>query len=183
VSRTVKVQLEKPIASARVINEPGEGVFEVSPEQHQAELLGKEKQNISQAVQALHKAVDELNDFQKGMFTQQREKIAELAVEIARKILAQKVQDKDYKIEQVIKKALQSEPRAKEVVLHLNPDDLRASEKALKASFSSDTSSISFVPDESIGPAECLLETPKGMIDSVIEHQLERVSQALKKVE
>jgi len=182
MSRTVKIQLERPIVSSRLVSGRKDGSVEASPEQHQADIFEKDKQNIRQTIQALQKIVDEFNDFQKRMLTQQVQKITKLAVEIARKILTQRVQDKDYKIEEVIKKALQSEPRAKEVVVHLNPDDLRTSEKDLQAAFSGDTSGISFVPDESIGPAECLLETPKGMIDSLIEHQLEQVDEALKKV-
>jgi flagellar biosynthesis/type III secretory pathway protein FliH len=40
---------------------------------------------------------------------------------------------------------------------------------------------VKFVPDPTIGRAECLLETPKGIVKSLIEENLERVSQALQR--
>jgi flagellar biosynthesis/type III secretory pathway protein FliH len=42
---------------------------------------------------------------------------------------------------------------------------------------------ISFVGDPNIGQAECVLETPKGIIESFINEHIERLGEALKKVE
>lgn len=181
--QTLKIQLEKPIESVELIDKPCEQGDHMTAEQRQAELLEKDRQSIRQNLQALQKAAEQLNNFQKDLFDQQREKVAELAVEIARRILARKIQDKDYEITKVIQKVLKSEPTAEKVVVHLNPEDLSALQKHLKDAFAGQAGEISFVPDESIGPAECLVETPKGMIESRIEEQLEQVEQALKKVE
>ena len=42
---------------------------------------------------------------------------------------------------------------------------------------------IKFVSDSNIGRAECLIETPKGIVESLIEKNLEQISKALEKAE
>ena len=58
------------------------------------------------------------------MIVEHRQAIAKLAVEIARKILAQKVKDGDYQIESIIQEALNNSPTRQDVVVRLNPQDL-----------------------------------------------------------
>ena len=42
---------------------------------------------------------------------------------------------------------------------------------------------VKLVPDTNVGKAECLVETPKGVIESVIEEHLENISKALTNME
>jgi hypothetical protein len=42
---------------------------------------------------------------------------------------------------------------------------------------------IKFVSDQSVGRAECALESPKGIIESLIERNLEQIGRALQKTE
>jgi len=124
-----------------------------------------------------------LNEFYDKVFVEHKEEIAKLSVEIARKILMQKVEDGDYEIESIVKEALKNAPTHQDLVVHLNPEDLAECQKVQKEEPESDLAGVKFVSDPKIGRAECLLESPKGIIESLINEHLERVGKALTKAE
>jgi flagellar biosynthesis/type III secretory pathway protein FliH len=137
---------------------------------------------LSQANQAIREVIAKLNEFYDATFAAHREEIARLAVEIARKILAQKVENGDYKIEPIIRETLSNAPVHQDVVVRLNPADLTEWQKLRENEPGEDFTGIKFVPDASIGRAECVLETPKGIIESLIDQHLEQIGKALRKV-
>jgi len=182
MSRTVTIRLEKSIASAKLRNGAGGDATTASAEAKQAELLGLQKESLAQVCQALQDAVNKVNEFQENLFKEHKEQIAKLSVEIARKILVQKVQEKDYAIEPIIEEALKSAPTRQNVVVHLNPEDLVECQK-VQQDASSTLADVKLISDPNIGRAECLLETPKGIIESLIDERLERIGKALETVE
>jgi len=185
MSRTLTVHLEKPITSVRILDNCRDGIG--------AELSGRggvisgtldaQKAAFSQACQTLNGVVAKLNEFYDKMLAGHEEQIAKLSVEIARKILMQKVENGDYEIESIVKEALKNAPTRQDVVVHLNPQDLVQCQKAQQAEPSGELAGIKFVSDLNIGRAECVLESPKGIIESLINEHLERVGKALKKAE
>jgi flagellar biosynthesis/type III secretory pathway protein FliH len=102
-------------------------------------------------------------------------------VEIANKVLMHKIEQGDYKIEAIIKEALRNAPTHQEIVVHLNPDDVIQCQKMQENDPSSSFAQIKFVADPGIGRAECLVETPKGIIKSLIDEHMERITEALTK--
>jgi flagellar biosynthesis/type III secretory pathway protein FliH len=125
--------------------------------------------------------ITRLNQFCDKLYVEHREEIARLSVEIARKILMQKVENGDYEIESIIKEALNNTPGGQDVVVHLNPEDIEKCRKAQKDEPGGVLAGIKLMPDSSIGRAECLLETSKGIIKSMIDDNLERIGKALEK--
>jgi flagellar biosynthesis/type III secretory pathway protein FliH len=180
MSQTVTIRLEKPIASAKLL---GEGGVEATTVSAEAELLELQKRNLSQVCQALQDATNKVNELQRDVFKNHKEQIAKLSVAIARKILVQKVQDGNYEIESIVEEALKNAPTLQDVVVHLNPEDLVQYQKTQQENTAGTLVGIKFVGDPNIGRAECLLETPKGIIESLIDEHLERIGKALKKVE
>ncbi|MHC4324068.1 MAG: FliH/SctL family protein, partial [Planctomycetota bacterium] len=104
-----------------------------------------------------------------------------LSVEIARKILTQKVENGDYEIESIVKEALKNLPGSQDVIVHLNPEDIEKCQKARQDGTGGALSGIKLIPDPDIGRAECLLESPKGIIKSLIDENLQRIGKALEK--
>jgi flagellar biosynthesis/type III secretory pathway protein FliH len=145
--------------------------------------LDGQQTELSQVCCTLKGVVDKLNQFHNETLAEAKGEIAKLSVEIARKILVQKVQEGDYEIESIIKEALPTAPTHQDVVVHLNPEDLAQCEKALQDDSSGALTGIKLVPDPNIGRAECMLETPKGMVESLIEEHLEQIGKALTKTE
>jgi flagellar biosynthesis/type III secretory pathway protein FliH len=143
--------------------------------------LEAQKAVYSQACQTLNGVIARLNQFCDKLYVEHREEIARLSVEIARKILMQKVENGDYEIESIIKEALKNVPGSQDVIVHLNPEDLEKCQKAQRDEPGGVLAGIKLIPDPNIGRAECLLESPKGIIKSLIDDNLERIGKALEK--
>lgn len=143
----------------------------------------KQKVEVARLCQILNGLISKLNQLYGEVLVRHKVEIAKLSVEIARKILMHKVQKSDYEIESIVKEVLEHAPTRQAVVVHLNPADLAQCQKLQQDDPSGSFAEIQFVGDPSIGRAECLLETPKGIIKWFIEEHMERISQALEKVE
>ncbi len=189
--QTLTAHLEKPIVSVKISTPStavadGKGAEQITTQSQAGPLPGDpQAQNavLSQACQALNSVVDKLNQFYDKLFAEHNEEIARLSVEIARKVLVQQVQNGDYEIESIIKEALKKAPTRQDVVMHLNPEDHILCQKAQQDEPNGALAGIKFISDPNIGRAECLLETPKGIVESLIDEHLERIGNALKKAE
>jgi flagellar biosynthesis/type III secretory pathway protein FliH len=191
MSQKLAVHLEKQISSAKILNgfanstgadisDQGTVNSEVDTEQTQIQNLEAQKAVYLQACQTLKGLSDKLSEFYNTIFTEHKEEIAKLSTEIARKILVQKVQNGDYEIESIIKEAIKNAPTHEDMVVHLNPEDLKQCQKAQQEGAGLDLSGIKLIPDPNVGQAECVLENPKGIIKSLIDQHLEKIGQALK---
>ena len=194
MSQILTVNLNKPIITAKFLDDyaggfgstmsdPGRADSEDNTEQIPIQEQGLEakKAVFLQACQALNEMIARLNQFCEKLYVEHREEIARLSVEIARKILMQKVENGDYEIESIIKEALKNAPSSKDVIVHLNPEDLEKCQKAQQDEPGGVLTGIELTADPNIGRAECLLENPKGIIKSMIDDNLERICEALKK--
>jgi flagellar biosynthesis/type III secretory pathway protein FliH len=112
-----------------------------------------------------------------------RTEIARLAVEIARRILMWKADKGDYEIQAIVEEALKRAPTRQNVVVRLNPEDVSRCQQLQTANPQSPFAELELTTDWSIGRGECLVETPKGIVQSFIQEHLEHISEALQKVE
>ena len=192
MSQILTVNLNKPITSAGFLDDYAGGVgskmsgsdradSEADTEQILRQDFEDQKAVFSQACQTLNGVIAKLNQFCDKLYVEHREEIARLSVEIARKILMQKVENGDYEIESIIKEALKNAPGSQDVIVHLNPEDLEKYQKAQQDEPGGVLAGIKLIPDPNIGRAECLLESPKGIIKSLIDDNLERIGKALGK--
>ncbi len=189
---TFAVNITGPITSVKVLDDyrakdelcshSGSGSAGESRGPELEQELQAQKDLFAQVCQTLETVIVKLNDFYDGLFGEHKEQIAKLSVEIARKILVQKVKERDYEIESIVKEAFQNAPTHQDVVVHLNPEDLAQYQKIQSDSATDALAGIKFVSDAGIGPAECMLETGKGVIESLIDEQLEKISKSLAKV-
>lgn len=185
--QTFTVQLDKPIASVKMLDSYsgsafGDGLEGGAGGAEQVKLmqdLENQRTELSHLLLMLKGLVDKLNQFYENVFAEHKEEIAKLSMEIARKILVRKVQEKDYEIESIIQEALKNAPTRQDVVVHLNPEDLVQYQKVQQDGSTEALAGIKFISDPSIGRAECLLETPKGIIKSSVDEHLERIGKAL----
>jgi len=138
-----------------------------------------QKELYERSRQSLQSIANKLNRFYDEMFTGHKDEIAKLSVEIARKVLMQKLENGEYEIEPIIKEAIKSSPSQQDLVVHLNPEDMAAHEKAMQENNDQALTGIKFVADQNIGPAECTLESPKGTIESKINEHLDQIAKTL----
>ncbi len=153
-----------------------EGDIETSPQNNSV----TQKLRYDKALQALEAAAGKLCLVYEKMIIEHRQAIAKLSIEIARKILTQKVKDGDYKIESIVQEAINNAPARQNVVVRLNPQDFAKCQQMQQGD--STLASVKLVADPMIGAAECVVETPKGKVESLIDGHLEQVARALNKV-
>ena len=192
MSQALTVNLNGPITSARFLDDhaqsdsiqsacPGTEESDADTTQILKQDLEAQKAVYLQACEALNNVIAKLNQFYDKLYPKYSEEIARLSVEIARKILMQKVENGDYEIESIIKEAIKNTPGGQEVVVHLNPEDIEKCRKAQQIEPGGILTGIKLIPDPNVGRAECLLESPKGIIKSMINDSLERICKALEK--
>jgi len=197
--KTLTIQLAQPIARVRLFRADSHPLDAPAGEEQAA---SERRDSIIQAERA--RMADELKR-QKGQFTElcdtagniaksldglyqetlanNRTEIARLAVEIARKILVQKVSQGDYDIQALVEEALKRAPTHQGIVVHLNPDDLPRCQQYQQEPPARPFAALEFAADWNVGRSECLVETPKGIVKSFIEEHLEHIGEALQKVE
>jgi len=192
MSGTVKTKLDKPITAVRIsdnyISDAGPTGSRTTnslldDEQTLRRDLEAQRAAYLQTCQMLKDLSAKLKEFYDKIFAEHKEEIAKLSVEIARKILVQKVKNGDYEIESIVKEALKKAPTHQDMVVHLNPEDQKQFQKAQQEEPDSVLSGIKFISDPNVGRAECVLENPKGIVKALIDKNLEVIGQALEKAE
>jgi flagellar assembly protein FliH len=156
---------------------------ELGEMQGQAELqqareeLERDRQRLALACQAVAKAAGQLQQAQAALAAEAEEQLRGLAVEIARKVLVQEVQAGRYEIDPIVAEAMRHVPSRRNVVVHLHPDDYAQCEMARQ--LAEDSDGIRFVADPNLQPAECILETSEGVVESSVEANLQSIDAAL----
>ena len=190
---TFAVNLAKPIKSVRIPNDyrgdvesPLTDAMNPAGNAEQIKLteaLETQKHMYEETCRTLQGLVAKLNQIYDEIFTGHKDEIAKLSVEIARKILMQKIQDGDHEIESIVKETLKNAPTRQNLVVHLNPDDLADCQKAQQDDNGGTLAGVKLVADANIGRAECVLESPKGVIKSLIKEHLEQIGKAFETAE
>jgi len=139
-----------------------------------------EVHSLRLARKSLEAAAEAVTQIQNTIVTGQASQIAHLAVEIARKILRSRVEANDYSIEAVVEEALKQAPARHGVTVKLHPEDLATCRAVQEQDGNGTLGAVELVADASIGRAECIIETPKGSIESCIDEHLARVEEALR---
>ena len=91
----------------------------------------------------------------------------------------QEIQAERYQIDPIVTEALRRVPSHGGVVVHLNPGDCARCQAAVKQEGAPEQ--VRFVADVNVQPAECLLETPEGIVESSVEGHLAAIAEGLGK--
>lgn len=170
------VELLKSFINKRSLNEniqPSEIKTSVNEE------LRAEKEKVSQLCLTLENITEKLANLYERSISEHRQQIAQLCVEIAGKILIQKIDEDDYKIKTIVQEVLNSSPGGKEIKIYLNPADYQQCQKIQKEE--NIFENITFLSDPEVGKAECIFESTKGNIESFIDSKLKQIAEELKK--
>jgi flagellar assembly protein FliH len=142
--------------------------------------LEAERAALRQARKALESAAEKVLRSQDELLRNSEHQLIDLVVEVSRKVLMQEIKAGQHDIEPIVTEALKRIPSRKDVIVHLNPEDLEGCRMAQETEQTDGARNVRFVPDPGVPRAECALETVEGVVDSSIEAQLERVGAALK---
>jgi flagellar biosynthesis/type III secretory pathway protein FliH len=155
----------------------------------QAELIQKARdleereKTLTQLCQTVDSLASKVNDLHQHTVAQNRGDIAKLAVEIARKILRWKIDQGDYAIQEIIEEALKQAPTRQKLVVRVNPEDLTRCQQHQEENPDGQFAEVEFVADWGIAPADCLIETPKGVVRSFVAEHLDHIGEALERAQ
>jgi len=179
---TLTIQLDHPITAVCMADAPGPSARAQAGELEIRNAEGRSGE-LTQLCGLVGSIADKLSRLYEDAIANHRGEIARLAVEISRRILAQRVANGDYDVQAVIEEALTRAPTHQNVVVRVNPQDLPQCQRLQQDNADGPFAGLEFVADRSIARADCLVETPKGIIKSFVEQHLERIGEVLMKVE
>jgi flagellar biosynthesis/type III secretory pathway protein FliH len=186
---TLTIHLVGPVAAVRVVDGPDpsprvqSGEREIRDPKSDVRDLERQSEELAQLCALVGGIADRLGRLHEQTIAHHRSDIAALAVEIARKVLTQRVANGDYDIQAVVEEALKRAPTQQNIVVRVNPQDLPSCQKLQQDNPDGPWAALEFVADRSIARADCLVETPKGIVKSFVEQHLERIGEALTRVE
>lgn len=173
----VLLQITTPIHSIRLLDE--RTMEDTARSKAAAAAYEQTKKQLAQVCAALSRAAEDLNETRSTLFSSHREQIVRLSLEIAARILAKEVADGNYAIEKIVLETLASAPPSRQMTIRLNPDDLKAFETAAAEQELNLPPSIEFAADRSVRPAECVIESELGTVESLIDEHLAKIGDAL----
>jgi flagellar biosynthesis/type III secretory pathway protein FliH len=182
MSSLPSVKVSGPIEGIKVVQTPTmvvDAPGRLENEQDTTAELENQKNAFAQAAETLEHIATKLHTVYEKAIVEYRQGIAKLAVEIARKILVKKVQQGDYQIETIIAEALKNTPTRQDIAVRMNPEDLERCKQIQQGEGS--FAGVKFIADASIGPAQCVVDTPRGRVESLIDEQLAQVARVLNK--
>jgi flagellar biosynthesis/type III secretory pathway protein FliH len=178
-----------PIAAVSVSSAPPGGICAAGMKQdaldrmHFTKEFEQQKAHLTGLCRSVESIVTGLGKLYQETLASNGTEIARLAIEIARKILMHKTDKGDYDIQAIVEEALKRAPTRQNMIIRLNPEDLPRCQQLQRESPHSPLAELEFTADWGIGRGECLVETPKGIVQSFIEEHLDRIGEALRRVE
>ncbi len=142
------------------------------------------RQQLVGARQALGQAAQQVAALEEDILREAREHLVDLAAEIARKVLVQEIEEGRYRIEPIVKAALENAPSRREIVVHLHPDDFARAQEAAEAGPEGEgghgLAGVRLFPDPAVRRAECRLEMAEGCVEVAVDMALERLRREMK---
>lgn len=179
MSQSLTLNIETSIASVVPVEKFTPSGMTVDETPMVSEVSGAERENLSQLSQALSEAINKFKRLNEDVFNSHREQIVRLSVGIAEKILQNQIAQGQYDIEKIVLESLKTAPSQQDVSIRLNPDDLQHLQQILEDKGSNISLDAKLLPDVNIGPAQCIIETDKGMIEHLIDKHLAQITDAL----
>jgi flagellar biosynthesis/type III secretory pathway protein FliH len=187
---TLRISLEKGVSGVSSIPDSGGRLAPTARDgAPQAVVIGppsdggaeRQKKELAQLCATISSLADKLDHLYEQTVAHSRGDIARLAVEIARKIVMCEIPKGGYDIHAIIEEALKGVPSHQDLVVRVNPQDAPLCQQLQEEHPDSELAKLQFVSDWSISRANCLIETPKGVVRSFVEEGLERIREALEK--
>ncbi|MHC5083147.1 MAG: FliH/SctL family protein [Planctomycetota bacterium] len=173
----VTLEMNTPILSVQMMD--ADQAQQAAQKKQTSQQLLQERQRIGQLANALDKAISSFNQLNEEILMSHKEQIVRLSVDIASRILAKDVSQRNYEIEKIITEALQTVPASQQITIRMNPDDLKAWQEAVNEDKVKAPENAQFIGDWGINNAECIVETDSGIVEYLIDEHLKQIASAL----
>ena len=180
MTETITLNLATPVSSVELLENYGPQNAQYQSQSNLTEQLENEKQRLVDLCRGLENITKKINSLYQKSISENRVQIAELAVEIAGKILNQKIEDDNYEIKPIIQDVLNSSPGGKEIKLSLNPVDFEHCKKMQDDE--QFFTNVTFIADPDVKRTDCILESSKGNIESFVDGKLKQIAEEFKRI-
>lgn len=139
-----------------------------------------ERQRIEPALEALQASAEELRKCGRSLIADFEKASVELAIAIAGKIVCHEISINKETIIDVLKKATKETDGSDILKIRINPSDLQFIEEAGYSLSDLGAENATLEGDSAVPGGGCVIQTDFGCVDSIIDHQLEAVAEALR---
>jgi flagellar biosynthesis/type III secretory pathway protein FliH len=174
---TLTINLPKAIQTVEIVRNTSGQLM--TAQALQTEVIIEKNKELMQMCKCLDDVLNKFNEFQIKFMAEHKKGVTQLAIEIAKKILCKKIADGDYEIQAIIEEALRHSPSKKDILVQLNPKDFEEINRLQENGALEAFNGIKFVQNSEVGRADCILETPKGIVESFVAEHLQRIEKAL----
>jgi len=152
-----------------------EGIEQLRQEQHQILVDANER-----AANLLETA----NAEKKTYLQQAEQDVVTIAMEVVSKVLPQHFIDVPQVILPLVQKALSKVRDQPELLVHVGSEsyDMVLMARAELQSLLEGNAALEIKPDDTLGPGDCVVETPNGNVDARLATQLEQIKKAIQDV-
>ncbi|MBN1125637.1 MAG: hypothetical protein JXA82_11560 [Sedimentisphaerales bacterium] len=149
----------------------------------EATLLREQLESVQKQVCSLTEMLDEaaaqIKEHYQQLTGSHREQIVRLSIGIAEKILMKEIQAGQYDIEKIIVEALSHAPAAENIRLRLHPKDKESLGQIMEQTDKPQFHHVELIVDPKLNVGECIVETDKGIVESVLTEHLRQIETAL----
>ncbi len=136
---------------------------------------------LAQAVNALGRAVTELENHLMPTFTELQDVLLSHAFELAEAIVGRTLDDPQRRGADALRRAMAAAPDSGNLVVHLHPDDFHTLiGEAGETEFDHEGRRVSLRPDGTLRPGDAVAETGMSTIDATIAAAVARAREALR---
>lgn len=139
------------------------------------------ERGLSNVFKSLREAIEEIYSLREQIFRHSEEDLLKLSILVARKIIQQEVSQDRRILANVLTAALENAAERDEVIIRINPEDLKLvnSQKQISLSGISEDKLLNLKPDDTVTSGGCIVETQLGEIDARLERQLDEIFKSL----
>ena len=177
----VKLKMSAPVRTVNIIKDT---VYEES--NHHQDESPQHKQDLIQLnslCSALQQTITEFHQLHEKIFLDHKAQIVRLSIEIANKVLAKDIQERNYEIESIIAEAIKNVNTCEQITIRLNPEDLKTFQETVKSDCIQIPEKTMFVDDASVNNGECIIESNNGIFEYLILEHLSSIENALMETE
>ncbi len=128
----------------------------------------KRRRRLREQTERMRAVLAELQNARQRVLSDNEEELVNLSLRIAEKVVGHEIENGRYKVERIVRTALEAAPREQGAVVHLNPQDCAPVRRAVEDDEGELPDGLKIVEDEGVSRGSCRVETAGGDVTSGI---------------
>ena len=139
----------------------------------------QKRRRLREQVERVEALASELQDARQSVLSDNEEELVNLSLRIAEKVVGHEIENGRYKVERIVRTALDAAPRQEDAVVHLHPEDCAPVRRAVEEDDGELPAGLRIVEDEDVSRGSCRVETAGGNVTSGVKSRLQQIEEGL----